>query len=66
MNDYGTRHTDLAVKRAEWRLSRVYHQAAKDIEDKMKAWEKGHAAREAKYRQQVKDGKITQADFDAF
>ena len=66
MNDYGTRHTDLAVKRAEWRLSRVYHQAAKDIEDKMKAWENGHAAREAKYRQQVKDGKITQADFDAW
>lgn len=66
MNDYGTRHTDLAVKRAEWRLSRVYHQAAKDIEDKMKAWEKGHAAREEQYRQQVKDGKITQADFDAW
>ena len=66
MQDYGTRQTDLAVKRAEWRLSRVYHQAARDIEDKLKTWEKGHAAREAQYRQQVKDGKITQADFDAW
>ncbi len=66
MIDYGTRQTDLAVKRAEWRLSRVYHQAAKDIEDKLKAFEKAHAAREAKYRQQLADGKITQADFDAW
>lgn len=66
MNDYGTRQTDLAVKRAEWRLSRVYHQAAQDIEQKMKAWHEGHAKREAMYRQQLADGKITQADFDAW
>ena len=66
MIDYGTRQTDLAVKRAEWRLSRVYHQAERDIEEKLKAWEKAHERREAMYRQQVKDGKITQADFDAW
>ena len=66
MIDYGTRQTDLAVKRAEWRLSRVYRQASRDIEDKLKDWEKRHAAREAKYRQQVKDGKLSQADFDAW
>ena len=66
MNDYGTRQTDLAVKRTEWRLSRVYHQAARDIENKMKAWEEGHKRREAMYRQQLADGKITQADFDAW
>ena len=66
MQDYGVRHTDLAVKRAEWRLSRVYHQAEKDIDEKLKAWQKGHERREAMYRQQLKDGKITQADFDAW
>lgn len=66
MTDYGTRQTDLAVKRTEWRLSRVYRQAARDIEDKMSAWQKGHEAREAKYRQMVKDGKMSQADFDAW
>lgn len=66
MQDYATRQTDLAVRRAEWRLSRVYHQAAKDIDDKLKAWEKAHAAREASYRQQLADGKITQQDFDAW
>jgi SPP1 gp7 family putative phage head morphogenesis protein len=66
MQDYGTRQTDLAVKRAEWRLSRVYHQAARDIENKLKTWEKGHTEREKRYRQQLADGKITQADFDAW
>lgn len=66
MIDYGTRQTDLAVKRAEWRLSRVYHQAARDIEEKLKTWEKGHSEREKRYRQQLADGKITQADFDAW
>lgn len=66
MIDYGTRQTDLAVKRAQGRLQRVYKQAARDIEDKMKAWQKGHEAREAKYRQQVADGTMTQADFDAW
>ena len=64
--DYGTRRTDLAVKRAEWRLSRVYHQAAKDIDSKMKTWEKRHQALEATYRAQLAEGKITQAAFDSW
>lgn len=64
--DYGTRQTDLAVKRAEWRLSRVYRQAQRDIDEKLKDWQKRHEEREKRYRQQVKDGKITQADFDAW
>lgn len=64
--DYGTRQTDLAVRRAEWRLSRVYRQAQRDIDEKLKDWQKRHKEREAKYRQQLADGKITQADFDAW
>lgn len=66
MIDYGARKTDLAVKRTEWRLSRVYRQAERDIAEKMEAWQKRHAAREKLYRQQLKEGKITQADFDAW
>jgi len=66
MIDYGTRQTDLAVRRAEWRLSRVYRQAQRDIDEKLKDWQKRHEEREKRYRQQVKDGKITQADFDAW
>ena len=66
MTDYGTRQTDLAVRRAEWRLSRVYRQAQRDIDEKLKDWQKRHEEREAKYRQQLADGKISQADFDAW
>ena len=66
MIDYGTRQTDLAVRRAEWRLSRVYRQAQRDIDEKLKDWQKRHEEREKLYRQQLADGKITQADIDAW
>jgi len=66
MIDYGTRQTDLAVRRAEWRLSRVYRQAQRDIDEKLKDWQKRHEEREKRYRQQLADGKISQADFDAW
>ena len=66
MTDYGTRQTDLAVRRTEWRLSRVYRQAQRDIDEKLKDWQKRHEEREKRYRQQLADGKITQADFDAW
>lgn len=66
MADYGTKMTDRAVRETERRLSRVYREAARDIKSKMKDWEKAHAERERKYRQQLAEGKITQADFDAW
>ena len=66
MADKGTRITDDAVRRAERAMSRTYRQAQKEIDDKLKAWQKGHAAREAQLRQRVKDGKMSQADFDAW
>ena len=66
MKDYGTRQTDLAVKRAEWRLSRVYSQAQRDMAEKLKAWQEGHERREKRYRQMVDDGKMSQKDFDAW
>lgn len=66
MADYGTRKTDEAVKRAERRLRRVYKEAQRDIGEKLKAWQEAHRAREAKYRQKVADGKMSQADFDAW
>lgn len=66
MSDKGTRKTDLAVKRAEWRLSRVYHRAAQDIDKKLKDWEKGYQKREVYLKQQVDAGKMTQDDFDAW
>lgn len=66
MADYGTRKTDEAVKRAERRLRRVYKEAQRDIAEKLQAWQEAHKAREARYRKMVADGKMTQADFDAW
>lgn len=66
MIDYGTRHTDLALKRLEARLRAVYRQAERDIAAKTEDYWKRHAARDEKYRQQVKDGKLSKEDYEAW
>lgn len=66
MSDYGSEATDKAVKRVERRLSKVYSDAAKDIDQKMQDWQEGHAKRDEKYRQMVKDGKLSQQDYEAW
>ena len=66
MADYGTRQTDKAVRRAERVLRRLYKEAQADMAEKLKAWQEAHRAREAKYRKMVADGKMSQADFDAW
>lgn len=66
MIDYGTRHTDLALKRLEARLRAVYRQAEKDIAAKTEDYWKRHAARDEKYRQQVADGKLSKEDYEAW
>ena len=66
MADYGTRQTDEAVKRAERRLRRVYQEAQADMAGKLKAWLEAHKRREARYRQMVADGKMSQEDFNAW
>lgn len=66
MADIGTRFTDKRQQELEKRLRRIYSDAAKDIEAKMQDFNRRHKVKEAKYRQMVKDGKITQADFDSW
>lgn len=66
MIDYGARKTRTEVLRAEGRIRMIYRQAQKDIAKKLETFEKRHAARAEKYRQMVKDGKITQADYEAW
>lgn len=66
MIDYGGQKTDLAIRRAEWRLSRVYNQAAREIDEKTKAWQERHEAKDKKLRQMVKDGKMSKADYQAW
>lgn len=66
MADVGTRFTDRQQVELEKRLRRVYSDAAKDIEAKMQDFNRRHKVKEAKYRQMVKDGKITQGDFNSW
>lgn len=66
MRDYGVRKTDLRLKKLEARIGNVYKQASKDISKKLEDFEKRHAERDKRYRQQLADGKITQADYEAW
>lgn len=64
--DYGTEQTDRAVKRVERRLSSVYRQAQRDIDDKLKDWQERHKKRDARYRQMVAAGKMSKEDYRAW
>lgn len=66
MPDKGQRATDAEYRRLRAKVKDVYTQAYKEIEQKAQEYAQAHAQREAKYRQQVKDGKMSQADFDAW
>lgn len=66
MQDYGVRKTDLRLKRLEARIGTVYKEASKDISKKLEDFEKRHAARDKRYRQQLAEGKIAQADYEAW
>ena len=66
MADHGERVVDAEFQRIKESVTSVYKQAYRDIEQKGKEFAEAHARREAMYRQQLADGKITQADFDAW
>lgn len=66
MPDYGQRATDAEFRRLKAKINDVYRQAYKEIEQKGREFAQGHARREAQMRQMVADGKMTQADFDAW
>ena len=65
-SDYGTEQTDRAVKRVERRLSSVYREAQRDIDDKLKDWQERHKKRDARYRQMVAAGKMSKEDYRAW
>lgn len=64
--DYGTEQTDRAVKRVERRLSSVYREAQRDIDEKLKDWQERHKKRDARYRQMVAAGKMSKEDYRAW
>ena len=66
MPDYGQKATDAEFRRLRAKINDVYKQAYKEIEQKGREFAQAHARREAQLRQMVADGKMTQADIDAW
>lgn len=64
--DYGQWYTEEAERRVRDRIISVYREASKDIDNKMEDFYKRYHKKEAIYAKQVKDGKISQEDFDAW
>lgn len=66
MPDYGQKATDAEYRRLRAKIDDVYKQAYKEVQQKGLDFAQAHAKREAKLRQDVADGKMTQEDFDAW
>lgn len=66
MPDYGQKATDAEFRRLRAKISDIYEQAHKEIVQKGREFAQAHAKREAKLRQDVAYGKMTQEDFDAW
>lgn len=64
--DYGQWYTSEAEKRVQSRIKSIYREAARDIDNKMADFTERYKKKEAIYAKQVKDGKITKEDFDAW
>ena len=66
MPDYAARATDEAIRSLERRIRDIYSEAQRDIEKKTRDFWERHRAKDAMYRQQLEDGKITEADYQAW
>lgn len=66
MTDYGAEYTDKELEKMEKKIKQIYSEAEKDIQKKMNEFNQAFKAKEAVHLQELKDGKITQADFDAW
>lgn len=66
MPDIGEKATEREFKRLKAKIKDVYQQAYEDIYKKNLEFVKRHEKKEAQYRQMLADGKISQADFDAW
>ena len=66
MADYGAEFTEKKIKEIERRINEVYTQASHDVEMKMYDFNKRYKAKEAIYAKKLKNGEITQEDFNAW
>jgi len=66
MADYGVHQTDAQLRELEKRIKEVYAKAEQEVREKLKSFEERHAAKDARYRQMVKDGKMSKDDYTAW
>lgn len=63
MPDYGATVADKAIRGIDRKLQQTYKTAREELEEKLKDFEKRHAARDAMMRQRVQDGKMSQQEY---
>lgn len=63
MPDYGATVADKAIRGIDRKLQQTYKIAREELEEKLKDFEKRHAARDAMMRQRVQDGKMSQQEY---
>lgn len=61
--DYAHKMTDKELAALEKRISRIYSQAAKEIDNKVKAYFKQFEERDKKQKQRLDDGEITEQEY---
>lgn len=62
--DDGGMITEIYIRRIEGRIKDIYEEAEKNLDKKLNDFVEKYKVKEAKYAQQVKDGIISQKDFD--
>jgi SPP1 gp7 family putative phage head morphogenesis protein len=63
MPDYGATVADKAIRGIDRKLQQTYKTARKELEEKLKDFEKRHTARDAMMRQRVQEGKMSQQEY---
>ena len=64
MIDQGAVYTDKELAKMEKKIKQIYSEAQSDIEDKIAEFNKKFYAKQSLYQQKLKDGEITQEQYD--
>lgn len=66
MSDAGSNYTDKKISKLEKRITEVYEEAKDEVEAKISEFNAKYQVKYSIHLQELKDGKITQAQFDSW
>lgn len=66
MSDIGSEYADERIRAIERKLNKIYSEASKDLEEKIRLFTKKYETKEKIHLKELEDEKITQDDFDAW